>query len=215
MISFSLATMVWNGKGKCKVPSHDLLCISFCLELHDPVDLIVDEIVLLVGVSIVFFYLFLHAFALSTFVQDLFKISSHLFFYCICRATEASGSGCAASWTARPSRTPASTSSALAARRPGSTSTLRSCSATCRSQHRRTAFFLLFVVPCPAEHVDDCGADPRCRCRASARFLPSAAARLHDLIRSDARSVLSAARNGTGMASGIIALAFPVAGRTA
>jgi len=140
---------------------------------------------------------------------------SHLFFYHVCRVTEASGSGCGASWTARPSRTSASTSSALAARRRGSMSTPRSCSATCPYLQPRTASSSLFVVPCPAWHVDDCDADPRCLCRASARFLPSAAARLLDLIRSDARSALSAARNGTGMASGRTALAFPVAGSTA
>ena len=140
---------------------------------------------------------------------------SHLFFYHVCRVTEASGSGCGASWTAKPSRRPASTSSASAARRPESTSTLRLCSATSPSCRPRTASSSRFAVPCPARHADDCDADPRCRCRASARFLPSAAARLRDLIRSDAGSALSAARNGTGMASGRTALAFPVAGSTA
>ena len=159
--------------------------------------------------------MFLSCVSVCLFLSALFNQVFFSSFFTICRATEASGSGCAASWTARPLRTSASTSSALAARRRGSMSTPRSCSATCPSCQPRTASSSRFAVPCPAWHVDDCDADPRCRCRASARFLPSAAARLLDLIRSDARSALSAARNGTGMASGIPALALPVAGSTA
>ena len=188
-------------------PSVHLPSISFCLELQYPHDLSVEEIMKLVCFRFVSFMCFCLPFPC---LLCSIKFCSHLFFT-ICRATKASGSGCAASWTARPLRTSASTSSALAARRRGSMSTPRSCSATCLSCQPRTASSSRFAVPCPAEHVDDCGSDPRCRCRASARFLPSAATRLRDLIRSDARSALSAARNDTGMASGIIALAFPVA----
>ena len=76
--------------------------------------------------------------------------------------------------------------------------------------------FLAFCcpMPCMACRRLRCGSQVPMSCECTF-FARSAAARLQDLIRSDARSALSAARNGTGMASGRTALAFPVAGSTA
>ena len=164
----------------------------------------------LVGLCICFSCL--HCFSVVCFK---YLSCSHLFFYHVCRVTEASGSGCGASWTAKPSRRPASTSSASAARRPESTSTLRSCSATSPSCRPRTASSSRSAVPCPARHADDCDADPRCPCPASAPSLLCAAELLQDSIRSNARSAPSAARNGTGTGSGRTARAFRVAGSSA
>ena len=83
--------------------------------------------------------------------------------FVICRVTGASGSGYAASWTARSSRTPGSTRSASAARRPGSTWTPRSCRPMFLSIHPRTVFLLRSVARCRARPFGDCGAVRRCR----------------------------------------------------
>ena len=63
--------MVQNGKGKPKVPNPIIMLPFFCLELHYPVDLIVDEIMLLDGIfpivillcfaAVVFLFSFQHS----------------------------------------------------------------------------------------------------------------------------------------------------------
>jgi hypothetical protein len=192
---------------------HPIIFLAFfCLELHYPVDLIVDEIMLLDDLfSDCCFALFCGR-CLSLFFSfvNILTIS-----FVICRVTEASGSGYAASWTASSSRTPASTTSASAARRPGSTWTRRSCSPVALSIQKRTAYSLRSVARCRAVHAVDCGAVRRCKTRANARFLPSAAALRHDLIRSNARRARSAARNGIGTGFFKYVFVSPAAGSTA
>ena len=203
--------MVQNGKGLPKVPNPFIMLPFFCLELHYPVDLIVDEIMLRDGLfSDCCFALFWFV----SFIALFFSFNMLTFSFVICRVTEASGSGYAASWTASSSRTPASTTSAsAAARRPGSTWTRRSCNPMSLLIHLRTEHFLRSVAR--ARHVGDCGAVRRCKIRANARFLPSAAALRHDLIRSNARRARSAARNGIGTAFFNCVFVSPAAGSTA
>jgi len=85
----------WQRQAEGRHPI--ILLAFFCLELHYPVDLIVDEIMLLDGLfSDGCFALFCGR-CLALF----FSFNMLTFSFVICRVTEASGSGYAASWTAR------------------------------------------------------------------------------------------------------------------
>ena len=72
-----------NGNGKCKVQSHPQFHMSFCLELHYPHDLIVEEIMKLVGFLLFVFFLWF-ATVVVMFV-DVALISS----FTICRVRKA------------------------------------------------------------------------------------------------------------------------------